>query len=148
MKSNTLYIIGNGFDLKHQIHSSYRDFFNWLIVNMRFDVIEELQRVCPIKEDGDFILWSDFERAIEEIDIHGVVEWNWENLLVVETTYDNYLIGTPQSLIDTQLSEVILNNFTPWIKSIPIQATQLVKFNINSLFLTFLFFFILLFCFC
>ena len=37
MKPNTLYIIGNGFDLKHQIHSSYNDFSNWLIKNYRFD---------------------------------------------------------------------------------------------------------------
>ncbi len=99
MNHDSLYIIGNGFDLKHQIHSSYNDFLNWLIGNYRFDVIVELQRICPITENGKYLLWSNFEKALENIEIKDVVEWDWENLLVAETTMGSFLIGNTQPLI-------------------------------------------------
>ena len=137
MKPNTLYIIGNGFDIKHQIHSSYNDFLNWLIENYRFDVIEELQRICPITENGKYLLWSNFEKAIENIKIKNIVEWDWENLLVAETTTGSFLIRNTPQFLDTQISEVIINVFTPWIRSIAIESEQLVKFENDSIFLTF-----------
>ncbi len=137
MKPNTLYIIGNGFDLKHQIHSSYNDFLNWLIGNYRFDVIVELQRICPITENGKYLLWSNFEKALENIEIKDVVEWDWENLLVAETTMGSYLIGDIPQFLDTQISEVIINAFTPWIQSIVIESEPIIKFENDSLFLTF-----------
>ena len=137
MRPNTLYIIGNGFDLKHQIHSSYNDFLNWLIGNYRFDVIVELQRICPITENGKYLLWSNFEKALENIEIKDIVEWDWENLLVAETTRGSFLIGNRPQFLDTQISDVIINAFTPWIQSIIIESEQLVKFKNDSIFLTF-----------
>ena len=137
MDYDCLYIIGNGFDLKHQIHSSYNDFLNWLIANYRFDIIVELQRICPISENGKYLLWSNFEKALENIEIKEVIEWDWENLLFAETTMGNFLIGNTQPFLDTQISEVIINAFTPWIRSIAIESEQLVKFENASIFLTF-----------
>lgn len=137
MNYDSLYIIGNGFDLKHQIHSSYNDFLNWLIGNYRFDVIVELQRICPITENGRYLLWSNFEKALENIEIKDVVEWDWENLLVAETTMGSFLIGNTQPFLDTQISEVIINAFTPWIRSIVIDSKPIVKFENDSFFLTF-----------
>lgn len=43
----TLYIIGNGFDLMHQMKSSYKDFHQWLIDNSRIDYIAEMQKIFP-----------------------------------------------------------------------------------------------------
>lgn len=44
----TLYIIGNGFDLMHQMKSSYNDFHQWLIDNSRIDYIAEMQKIFPV----------------------------------------------------------------------------------------------------
>ena len=52
----TLYIIGNGFDLMHQMKSSYTDFHQWLIDNSRIDYIAELQKIFPMSKDGDYLL--------------------------------------------------------------------------------------------
>lgn len=55
---NVLYIIGNGFDLHHGVHSSYRDFADWLKKNNR-DLYGALLRVCQVE-----FLWKDFEKAL------------------------------------------------------------------------------------
>lgn len=39
MKEECLYIIGNGFDLKHGMSTKYSDFKRWLFDNGRIDVI-------------------------------------------------------------------------------------------------------------
>lgn len=44
MKEECLYIIGNGFDLKHGMSTKYSDFKRWLFDNGRIDVIQELQK--------------------------------------------------------------------------------------------------------
>ena len=52
-----LYIIGNGFDLHHEINSSYKDFHEWMYENNP-DVIEKADEIYGICDDE---WWSDFE---------------------------------------------------------------------------------------
>lgn len=44
MEEECLYIIGNGFDLKHGMSTKYSDFKRWLFDNGRIVVIQELQK--------------------------------------------------------------------------------------------------------
>ena len=58
-----LYIIGNGFDLAHNMKSSYRDFKEWLCRSECIDYILIMQQFFPSVIDGKYLLWSDFENV-------------------------------------------------------------------------------------
>ena len=73
MMAETLYIIGNGFDLAHGMATRYSDFKRWLIKKGRIDVIQELQSAFPAQKENDFLLWSDFEKALGLYDIDKVI---------------------------------------------------------------------------
>lgn len=62
MPDNVLYIIGNGFDLHHGIHSSYKYFSVWLKQNNR-DLYRKLLQVCKSNA-----LWWNFEEALAYVD--------------------------------------------------------------------------------
>ena len=62
MIDNVLYIIGNGFDLHHDVASSYRCFRNWLEHNNP-ELFMVYSTVC--KYDA---LWSDFENGLAYVD--------------------------------------------------------------------------------
>lgn len=132
----TLYIIGNGFDLMHQMKSSYKDFHQWLIGNSRIDYIAEMQKIFPVFKDGDYLLWSDFEEALGECDIETVAQWSLEDLYITENSISNYVFGSPE-LIDTLISEIVLNGFAEWAQSIEISRHKAISLNPNSIFLTF-----------
>lgn len=132
----TLYIIGNGFDLMHQMKSSYKDFHQWLIDNSRIDYIAELQKIFPMSKDGNYILWSDFEEALGECDIETVAQWSLEDLYITENSISNYVFGSPK-LIDTLISEIVLNGFAEWAQSIEISRHKAISLNPSSIFLTF-----------
>lgn len=55
-----LYIIGNGFDLHHNIPSSYRNFHNWL---EKHD-IETFDKVGNILETNEPEWWNEFESSL------------------------------------------------------------------------------------
>ena len=64
-----LYIIGNGFDLAHNIKSRYSDFGRFLEENYYgLKVQSEI-----LYEDTDVSLWTDFETALGSIDINDIV---------------------------------------------------------------------------
>lgn len=53
MMAETLYIIGNGFDLAHGMATRYSDFKRWLIKKGRIDVIQELQSAFPAQKENE-----------------------------------------------------------------------------------------------
>lgn len=61
MTDTFLYIIGNGFDLHHGIHSSYRYFRAWLQTHDR-NLYRMLVRLCPAE-----VLWWNFEEALAHL---------------------------------------------------------------------------------
>ena len=58
----TLYFIGNGFDIAHDIKSRYRDFRDFMNASKEYDdlvtMLEELYG-CTVKD-----LWCEFEKAL------------------------------------------------------------------------------------
>ena len=72
----TLYIIGNGFDLAHNLHSSYGDFHTWLHENKQDYFIECMEMFFShwdIDANAD-LLWYDFEKALGDCDFEEAYE--------------------------------------------------------------------------
>lgn len=125
MINTTLYIIGNGFDRAHGMTTSYGDFKQWLIANGRIDIIQELQSAFPAKIENDFLLWSDFEKAIGLYDISKVANWNWVDLYLTECSLGGQVFITHNLFLNTQLIDIISETFTKWIRCIPPANTQI-----------------------
>jgi hypothetical protein len=62
--SNTLFVIGNGFDLHHEIPSRYDDFREFLSEKDK-DLLNLIKKYLPLYEDK---LWRDFEAALANLD--------------------------------------------------------------------------------
>lgn len=136
MPNSELFIIGNGFDSAHGMPTGYGDFRRWLLKNNRFDVIQELQSAYPAKIKDDYLLWSEFEKALGEYDIDTVINWSWESLFLTEISLGNQLFNS--GFIDTQLPDIIDEAFTKWVRSISIATTKAYdKLSQDALYLTF-----------
>ncbi len=132
-----LYIIGNGFDLAHKMKSSYRDFKEWLCGSGCIDYILIMQRLFPSVADGKYLLWSDFEHALELIDENAVPTWSFEDMLLLETPEGVYSLGQ-RNILDTQLQSVISKTFISWVKSIEVAHRKAFhSLETGAFFLTF-----------
>lgn len=60
-----LYIIGNGFDQHHEIHSSYHDFYEWMSM-YRAGVLCEVEEVYGCCGND---WWADFEKQLASLDV-------------------------------------------------------------------------------
>lgn len=123
MTKYTLYIIGNGFDLAHGMATRYADFRQWLIDNGRIDVIQELQSAFPAQKDNDFLLWSDFEKALGLYDLDKVINWSWDDLYLTEFSIGGQVFGAPDFFLNTQLPDILNEAFTKWCHCIPLATT-------------------------
>ncbi len=123
MLGKTLYIIGNGFDLAHEMPTRYGDFMRWLIENGRIDVIHELESAFPVQKDNEFLLWSDFEKALSLYDIDKVVNWSWDDLYLTEFSIGGQVFGAPDFFLNTQIPDILNEAFTKWSHSIPLATT-------------------------
>ena len=122
MESRLLYIIGNGFDRAHGMPTGYGDFRRWLLQNNRFDFIHELQSAYPARIKDDYLLWSQFEKALGEYDLETVINWSWENLYLTVDSLGDQLFNN--SFIDTQLPDIIDEAFTKWVRSIKLPTVK------------------------
>ena len=114
-----LYIIGNGFDLAHNMKSSYGDFKEWLCRSECIDYILIMQQFFPSVTDGKYLLWSDFENALELLDVNVVSKWSFEDMLLLETTEGAYSFER-QEIFDTCIQSIVSKTFISWVKSIEV----------------------------
>lgn len=71
-EKNTLFIIGNGFDLYHGLLSKYKHFCCWLNLNGYEDFVNDMQTVfCKLNGNIDR-LWCNFESALEGYDLSDI----------------------------------------------------------------------------
>jgi hypothetical protein len=135
MLTMSLYIIGNGFDIYHQIKSRYTDFKNYVEINDKelFDTLDNYF-------DSDD-LWSDFEETLAYIDIDTITD-DAENYLVSygsdewsEADNHNYpdAIQTAIEIVTVQLKE----HFTHWIIQLHIPNVKKLVIDKKSMYLTF-----------
>lgn len=73
-----LYIIGNGFDLHHDIKSSYGHFSNWLRENDNTVYQEMINLYGEEIVNGDW--WNDFESNLGYLNFREIIEHHsWHN---------------------------------------------------------------------
>ena len=65
-----LYILGTGFDLAHEIHSSYAHFKEWLIKEGYNEHVQTLERHFCF----ECVNWSDYETALGSYDLDDIYE--------------------------------------------------------------------------
>ena len=136
-KASKLYIIGNGFDIMHGMKTKYQDFYNWLLISERLYVIEGLQSVYSVEEDGEFLLWSNFEDALGKYDINVASEWSFENLNIAEISIGNPKVSYPPLFLETQLDDIVNDVFTKWVGQIPLSIERKLELPQDALYFTF-----------
>ena len=77
-EKNTLFIIGNGFDLYHGALSKYKHFCCWLNLNGSEDFVTEMQQVFHKLDGKADSLWSNFEEALGYYDIDKIYRYYYQ----------------------------------------------------------------------
>ena len=137
MGDRTLFIIGNGFDLAHGMKTRYGDFRRWLVENGRIDVIEELQSAYPARMGENFLLWSDFEKALGQYDIYKVINWSWEDLFLTQFSIGGQRFDSPNFFLETQLNHIINSAFSAWARHIQLADKAVCQLPVDALYVTF-----------
>lgn len=122
--AETLYIIGNGFDLHHGLKTSYRDFREsfakkkYVLWKYLYDIYGE-----AIYDD---LWWSTFEEMLARIDYNHLIQ-----------TYNGIAMGAYK--VQNLLKGTLPPLFGAWIKQMDINVNPDTSLNIdsNALFFTF-----------
>lgn len=135
-----LFVIGNGFDIGHNIPCKYSHFCNYLNEH-KIDVLDTMGNFYYIDNDSD--LWTDFESSLEE-------DINYDSLTDIIGEYapnftsDEFRDGDwydAQIYIEQDCDELlnsIRSGFEAWIESLKIeQVSPKYKLDIASYFITF-----------
>lgn len=132
-----LLILGNGFDRAHDLKTSYWHFKKWLTTHGRLDVIAELQSLFPAQQDGEFLLWSQFEKALTLYDKAAVEGWAWDSLYLAIEEEDGRETVTSGDILDTAISDIVRNSFSAWVNDIEINGMRIFDFDCCAKFITF-----------
>ncbi|WP_105172426.1 bacteriophage abortive infection AbiH family protein [Pseudoalteromonas sp. T1lg24] len=134
MRSNHLFIIGNGFDLWHKMPTSYKDFYKQYRV-----YLDQIEHYFPSRLEEEE-LWSDFENVLGQFDESILVSENdfmdfsgddfpTKEMYGLEDAVDNFSI---------EIVQEITHNFTGWIKSINLEnSVQKITFPDTAQFISF-----------
>ena len=60
--------------------------------------------------NGEYLLWSDFENALELLDVNVVSKWSFEDMLLLETTEGAYSFGR-QEILGTCIQSIVSKTF-------------------------------------
>ena len=121
--THCLQVIGNGFDIAHEMKTSWRDFNEWLKLSGHSKLICFLEANNGMKTD----LWKDFEKALGEYDINHVYNQCTED---IEIDYDHMMRSAfaIEDSPDIELlprKEELVRCFSQWVESIWISEEPL-----------------------
>ncbi len=121
-----LFILGNGFDISHNIPSKYSDFYKYLI-NNRTDILESMEKFYSIESESE--LWSDFETSLEQDIIYDaivdIIGDNSPNLSSDEFSDGDWYDA--QIYVEQECEELLYNvrsGFEEWINSLDISKIK------------------------
>jgi len=135
-----LFIIGNGFDISHNIRCKYSHFHDYLKEN-REDILEIMAKFYYVDNDSD--LWSDFEKGLEEnINYESLSEIIGENVPNFGSDdfrdRDWYDAQIYVELECDKLLENIRSGFEEWIESLEIdKVTKKYKLDRTAYYISF-----------
>ena len=72
---NVLYIIGNGFDLAHDMKTSYEDFHQWLLDNGESSAVNRIESLYPNITNNEG-RWCDVESALGSITLEEAINYD------------------------------------------------------------------------
>lgn len=132
-----LYIIGNGFDLNHELKTRYTDFKEWL-KNKKpniYKTILELYGIEDTEETNSW--WSMFEKHLVDFDVYGeIIELASEYSIDYGSDNfresDRYVGAIEAEKKFEDLVENILANFNEWINSLWILPIKKIMNNIDK----------------
>ena len=128
---NRLVIIGNGFDIHHDLETKYSDFREFLIKNGKIDYVTQLETYFPLEEVDDngryhFLLWSDLEKAIGNYNLdemyHELTDW-------IDIDYD-HMMQTSAQIEDAPndflapLLNILPSEMEKWISSVSLEGVE------------------------
>lgn len=140
----TLYIIGNGFDLYHGLHTNYSDFHDFLSCHGEEDLIDSMERYWGHYDvlHGEHTLWSDLESALGEYNVKDIMDDMFEG-----HTLDIDHISSSIGEVDAEVTENFVplrerlnEQFSSWVRSMDfsrISRKSLYGFDPSGLFLVF-----------
>lgn len=146
MRKHTLYVIGNGFDRRHFLYSSYQSYHKYLKENNP-DVEGFLYLYFCLKEESkkEPYLWSDFENDLDTFDSilyydnhYGLTQEEWFNQEFPEWS-DFEGMYNEISEENELMHEAIRDSFCEWACSLSLDNINKINLNLdrNSLFLSF-----------
>ena len=125
-EERVLYIIGNGFDLYHNIPSRYRDFYYWLKENgpQYEEFTNDMQTIFHRLNNEESTLWSNFEEALGQYDVDKIYKYYYrspDNL----SSENKYEIAGEQVVSKVRnVSEKIRPLMTLWAKQIDLSHVR------------------------
>lgn len=134
-ENNTLYFIGNGFDLFHNLNTRYSDFRKWLVNNRYTDFVSAMELLFPKLQDGKYLLWKDFEKSLESANL--------------QKAHHDFFQGTDDGWFDEDVQGRVIERINPhlnkipyllrqWLQSTPIDnVPRLLNLSKESLYLSF-----------
>lgn len=134
----TIYLIGNGFDLHHNLPTRYNDFHNYVITNSN-DLENAFEEYFKLRTGSNF-LWTNFEEDLGT--------FNWQSFFDdhnnVDIKDDDFKPSFAHSLEDDLIEEAerlktdIKDIFKNWLHTIDISyAEKKLEFLENSTFINF-----------
>lgn len=135
-QKNTLFVIGNGFDIANGIKSRYSDFKNWLELSNNQQLINLMDIFFSNRRD----VWVDIESALGEYDENGILDFCQPD---EDFDYDHptrsiaAIEDSPNWIFKPVLDDFIIA-FHDWIDNIDIKKVKpIYTFPPQSTYLTF-----------
>lgn len=136
-----LYIIGNGFDIHHNMPTSYKAFYNWLKKKSYYHVFSQVEKIYGC---ADATWWNDFERSLGEMEMYDYAQTqtreNYPNISSDEFRDADWYDAeySAENEFD-EMIQAVKGSFSEWINSLP-PADENMKVPIektDSYFITF-----------
>lgn len=133
MEQDTLYIVGNGFDLAHGLKTKYNDFRNWLEESGFHSFVNRMEALYPDVKNANGE-WNDIETALGHFKMKDVIAYD-KNYTDCNAVGNVVLpVGNNIRSVTTSLS----GNLWKWIKSVDLLKTKrMFLLNENALFVSF-----------
>ncbi len=139
---NNLYIIGNGFDLHHDVNCSYKDFMEWIKKN---DPVFFLKLTQVYDDASKCHWWSDFENSLGQLNINYYANKKgnlYDPEYIKDGSIEEKTEYASQKVIEEfdKIKESLKNDFQKWLleayENCP--KDKKIQFpNEDSIFLTF-----------
>jgi uncharacterized protein YfcZ (UPF0381/DUF406 family) len=132
-----LYIIGNGFDLHHNLKTSY-DYFHSFLKTMNPDLIEFLERYFQFNVDDNY-LWSKFEEDLGTFNSNELWEDYSPKFDADDDLQYSSFFGTEDEINEVleRTLDSLRSVFSDWIESIEIKSDIKIEVDKKAFYLTF-----------